>query len=165
MRARLYVESLSREFAVIAHGGGERADVPKRLLEIARVHDERYASLNPEADAAVDAAIQRGEPAIDLVVYVPDRIKDDTLAVVPLLVEVDVYCRSGELLTLPPDDEIRAFWFWFLAEIVRQLANEPPRSWRDFSLPTDVNDPEAVLTRARRFASHPFPETLGDNAE
>jgi hypothetical protein len=152
-RARQHRESLLREFAIIAHGGGDAADVPKRLLDIARLYDERYARLNPEADDAVDAGIASGHTSIDLTVQAPEPIKHDTLALVPLLVEVDDYSRSGDLLTPPPDDDIRAFWFWFFAEIVRQLAGEPPRPWRDFSLPEDLDDPDAVLARARRFAS------------
>ena len=126
-RARQHRESLLREFAIIAHGGGDAADVPKRLLDIARLYNERYADLNPEADDAVDAGIASGHTSIDLRVHVPEPIKDDTLALVPLLVEVNAYSRSGDLLTTPPDDDIRAFWFWFFAEIIRQLAGEPPR--------------------------------------
>lgn len=61
IRARQHSESLLREFAIIATGGGDAADVPKRLLEIAQLHEERYSGLNPEADDLVDAAIARGE--------------------------------------------------------------------------------------------------------
>jgi hypothetical protein len=135
MRARQHRESLFREFAIIATGGGDDADVPKRLLEIARLHEERYGGLNPEADDAVDAAIAAGEEYMDVVVRVPDRIREDTLDLAPLLLEVDAYCRSGDLLTLAPSDEIRAFWFWFLREFVRQLNGEPPLSWHHFEMP------------------------------
>jgi len=135
VRARQHRESLLREFAIIALGGGDKADVPKRLLEIANLHDERYSGLNPEADDAVDGAIRRGEEFIDFVVNVPQQIKQDTVDLAPVLIEVDAYCRSGDLLTLSPPDDIRAFWIWFLSEFVRQLSDESPRSWRDFSLP------------------------------
>jgi hypothetical protein len=135
VRARQHRESLLREFAIIAIGGGQQADVPKRLLEIAQLHDERYSGLNPEADDAVDAAIKRGEEFIDFVVDVPEQIKQDTVDLAPVLLEVDEYCRSGALLTLTPPDDIRAFWVWFLMEFVRQLSGEPPRAWRDFSMP------------------------------
>ena len=135
VRARQHRESLLREFAIIAIGGGDRADVPKRLLEIAKLHDERYSGLNPEADDAVDAAIERGDEYIDFVVGVPEQIKQDTIDLAPVLIEVDEYCRSGALLTLSPPDDVRAFWTWFLSEFVRQLSGEPPRAWRDFSLP------------------------------
>ncbi len=135
VRARQHRESLLREFAIIAIGGGQKADVPKRLLEIAQLHDERYSGLNPEADDAVDAAIKRGEEFIDFVVGVPDQIKQDTVDLAPVLLEVDEYCRNGDLLTLSPPEDVRAFWVWFLSEFVRQLSGEPPLAWRDFSLP------------------------------
>jgi len=135
MRARQHGESLLREFAIIATQQGDVADVPKRLLEIARLHETRYAGLNPEADAAVDAAVARGEEFIDFVVTVPETIKDDTLDLAPVLLEVEEYCRKGDLLTLAVSDELRAFWMWFLGEIVRQLSGEAPRAWRDFTMP------------------------------
>ena len=99
------------------------------------MHEERYAGLNPEADDAIDIAISSGAEFIDLYVSVPTRVKQDTLDLVPLLLEVDEYCKRGDLLTLAPDDEIRGFWFWFLGEFVRQLNGDAPVSWRDSSLP------------------------------
>ena len=36
-RAYRHREALLREFAIIAFGGGEQADVPKRLVEIAKI--------------------------------------------------------------------------------------------------------------------------------
>ena len=47
----------------------------------------------------------------------------------PLLVEVETYCRNGDLLTLSPPEEIRAFWIWFLLEFVRQADGDAPQSW------------------------------------
>ena len=135
LRARQHSESLLREFAIIASGGGDEADVPKRLLEIARLHDDRYAGLNPDADAAVDAGIARGEEFMDVVVSVPERIGPDTLELSGVLLEADAYCRSGDLLTLAPTPEVRAFWVWFLREIVRQVGGEQPESWRAFTMP------------------------------
>jgi hypothetical protein len=135
MRARQHRESLLREFAIIAVGGGTKAEVPKRLIEIAQLHDERYSRLNPDADDAVDAAMQRGEEYIDFTVSVPERIKQDTVDLAPILMEVDEYCRNGDLLTLSPPDDVRAFWIWFLSEFVRQLSGEQPLAWRDFPSP------------------------------
>jgi hypothetical protein len=132
VRARQHREALLREFAIIATGGGEEADVPKRLLEIARMHKERYAGLNPEADLAVDAAIARGDEYFDFEVAVPTRIKEDTVDLAPILLVVDEYCRNGDLLTLSPTEDVRAFWIWFLLEFVRQLSGEAPLPWPAF---------------------------------
>jgi hypothetical protein len=136
LRARQHSESLLREFAIIASRGGDEADVPKRLLEIARLHEERYAGLNPEADDAVDAAIHRGEEFMDFDVTVPELLKQDTLELRPVLAEVEAYCRNGDMLTLSPSTEIRTFWMWFLSEFVRQLSGEEPTAWRDFRPPS-----------------------------
>jgi hypothetical protein len=133
-KAYQHREALLREFAIIAIGGGEQADVPKRLLEIATVLDDRYSGLNPEADQAVETAIKSGAQFVDLQLQVPERIKTDTIDVTPLLIEVDQYCRNGDLLTLETPDEVRSFWFWFLLEFVRQLEGDAPSSWREFDI-------------------------------
>lgn len=134
-KAYQHREALLREFAIIAIGGGEHADVPKRLLEIATVLDERYSGLNPEADQAVETALRNRAQYVDLELQVPEQIKRDTTDVGPLLIEVDEYCRRGDLLTLTPPDDVRAFWIWFLLEFVRQTDGEAPVSWREFAAP------------------------------
>jgi hypothetical protein len=134
-KAYQHREALLREFAIIAIGGGEQADVPKRLLEIATVLDDRYSGLNPEADQAVETAFKSGAQFVDLRLQVPDRIKTDTIDIAPLLIEVEEYCKNGDLLTLETPDEVRAFWIWFLVEFVRQHDGEAPLSWREFAIP------------------------------
>src|SRR5882757_3851091 len=106
-RAYQHRAALLREFAIIAIGGGEQADIPKRLVEIATILDERYSGMNPEASDVLDAAAQRKADYIDLELSVPTRIKGDMLDVAPLLLEADEYCRSGGLLTMSPTDEMR----------------------------------------------------------
>lgn len=136
IRARQHSEALMREFAIIAMGGDDRADVPKRLLELSQLHRERYSGMNPDADDRVDAAIARGEEFISLTVDVPVRLKQDTIDLGRVLIEVDAYCRDGDLLTVQPSPEIRKFWIWFLTEFVNQLSGEAPVSWREYELPT-----------------------------
>jgi hypothetical protein len=134
-KAYQHREALLREFAIIAIGGGEQADVPKRLLEIATVLDDRYSGLNPEADQAVETAAKTGAEFVDLRLQVPDRIKTDTVDITPLLIEVDAYCKNGDLLTLETPDEVRAFWIWLLLEFIRQHDGDAPLSWREFTIP------------------------------
>jgi hypothetical protein len=128
-RAYQHREALLREFAIIAYSGGENAEIPKRLVDVATALDAHYAGKNPQADAVIDAASGRGARYVDLELVVPPRITDDTHELLPLLREADEYCRSGELLTLAPSDETRAFWTWFLGEFVRQAHGQPPLSW------------------------------------
>jgi len=137
LRARQHSESLLREFAIIASRGGDRADLPKRLCELVQLHHERYSGQNPQADDAVDAAIARGLEYVDLDVSVAPTVREDTMALAPVLIEAVEYCKSGDLLTLAPDAEIRAFWTWFLSQFVLQLNGESPVSWRQFTWPED----------------------------
>jgi hypothetical protein len=134
-RAYRHREALLREFAIIAFGGGEQADVPKRLVEIATILDEQYAGLNQQADEAIDAAAALDVEFLDIELAVPPRVKKDTLDLAPLLLEADEYCRTGGLLTLAPTDEMRSFWLWFLSEFIRQADGQAPRSWREVSAP------------------------------
>jgi len=126
-------EALLREFAIIAFWGGEQADVPKRLVEIATILDERYSGLNPDAEDALEAAAKRKAEYVDLELTIPRQLRNDTVDIAPLLLEADEYCRTGGLLTLAPTEEMRTFWTWFLTEFVRQSDGAPPRSWRDYS--------------------------------
>ncbi|MCU1426159.1 MAG: hypothetical protein JWL83_159 [Actinomycetia bacterium] len=135
-RAQQHSEEVLREFQLIAHSiESDDARVPKRLLELAAHSDERYAGLNPHAEDEVDAAIAEGREYVDLEVWVPPTFKDDTFEAVPVLLEVEEYCRSGQLLTLLPTDDVRAFWVWYLSEFVRQIDGEAPVSWRQWSPP------------------------------
>jgi hypothetical protein len=130
-RARVHSEALLREFAFIVAEGRHDTALARRMLEIAATSDERYKSLNPEADALVDAAIERGDEYVDVAVWVPVEFKQAILDAVPVLLEVEQYCRNGQLLTLETPDEIAEFWRWYLGEFLRQIDGEAPQSWRD----------------------------------
>src|SRR5258707_9924937 len=94
-RAYRHREALLREFAIIAFGGGEQADVPKRLVEIATILDDQYRGKNQAADEAIDDAVAQKVEFLDFEVTVPPRVKGDTLDLAPLLLEADEYCRNG----------------------------------------------------------------------
>src|SRR5438270_12839245 len=98
----------------------------RRLLEIAATSDAEYANLNRSAEAEVEAALARGDETITVEVWVPVEFKQHILEAVPVLIEVDEYCRAGTLLTLATPDNLRAFWSWYLGEFVRQVAGENP---------------------------------------
>lgn len=133
LRARLHRESLLREFAIIASQGGEAADVPKRLVEISHISDERYVASNLAADDIVDAAASRGDEYVRIALEVPERLPDDTRDTVSVLIEAYEYCGRGDMLTLSPPLDIGLFWVWLLGEFVRQSHGMPPISWLDFS--------------------------------
>ena len=138
LRARQHSEELLREFAIIAMGGGEGADVPKRLLEIAAESDERYSRTTRATHDAIDLAAANGCATVDFELELPERIASDTAETVNVLLEVDQYCGSGELLTLAPPPDIKLFWMWFLGELVRQVSGMQPTSWPEFSRRFDL---------------------------
>ena len=130
-RARRHRDALLREFAFIVNTENE-SSVPARLLEIARHSDEHYADLNPESELLCDEAIARGETSLDLELVVPPDFEFAVLSAVPVLLEVEEYCRRGDMLTLVPADDLRQFWAWYLMEFVRQMHGEPPIAWHAF---------------------------------
>src|SRR5438270_11387646 len=98
----------------------------RRLLEIAATSDAEYANLNRSAEAEVEAALARGDETITVSVWVPAEFKQHIIESVPVLVEVDEYCRNGMLLTLATPDNLREFWSWYLGEFVRQIDGGNP---------------------------------------
>ncbi len=137
-RAQQHGEELLREFALIAHSSEADAElVPRRLLELAEASGKRYDGLNPHAEDVIDDALSRGERYVDLELFVPASFREETLDAVPVLLEVEEYCRNGQMLTLLPTAEVRTFWMWYLGEFVRQVAGQEPVSWRDWAPPDD----------------------------
>jgi len=133
-RARQHGEALVREFAFIAAEGRDYSLLARRLLEIAETSETRYANLNPDAEELVEAALARGEDRITVEARVPVDFKEYVNAAVPVLIEVDDYCRTGALLTLATSDELRAYWTWFLGEFIRQIDGHPPTPWPGLSV-------------------------------
>jgi hypothetical protein len=131
-RAQQHSESLVREFALIVHGADdEDTRVPQRLLDLAAESERRYSGMNPEAQALAEAAIEQGIEFIDVEVHVPPSFKQEVIDAVPVLLEVEEYCRTGQLLSLVTPPDLRLFWEWYLLEFVRQIDGLPPNSWLD----------------------------------
>ncbi len=128
-RARQHSDALVREFAIIEAEGRRDSALARRLLEVAQISDTRYAHLNPAAEAAAEAALQRGDDHVTVEVQVPTDFKQHIIDAVPVLLEVEEYCRTGALLTLATPDDLRAYWTWFLTEFIRQIDGEAPTPW------------------------------------
>ncbi len=124
--ARQHGAALVREFAFIEADGRDDTALAWRLLEIAATSEARYADLNPAAEAEVEAALARGDETITVEVRVPADFKQHILEAVPVLIEVDEYCRNGTLLTLATPNDLRAFWSWYLGESIRQIDGDSP---------------------------------------
>jgi hypothetical protein len=132
--SREHHDELMREFALLAlaaadPGATTRSDVPARLVELVAVLGEQYGGAASEPDAAVDAAIARGEESLDVSYVVPREVVDAADRLEAILQEADEFCRSEQLLTLARSDIEVRFAEWYLDEFRRQIGGEPPRPW------------------------------------
>ncbi len=89
----------------------------------------RYATELSTADRLRAEAAARGRVTVDL----PYPVRPETAATVlgwrQLLVEVDEYCRSEDLLTLQRSSAQVRLQDWIFEEFLRQLQRKPPRPW------------------------------------
>ena len=129
-RAGRHYEAIQREFALI-HFSDEatRASVPSRLLDLAERTRAELASGEIIEREQLTSAIERGVEHVTLTLRMRRSAGESMAALSELLVEADDYCREGDLITLAMPDDCRAFREWFLAEFVRQIADEQPTPW------------------------------------
>ena len=133
VRAYEHHQELMREFALLALAPPiprPGHDVPARLLELIEVLGRRYAASADDTDAVRDAAIARGETAIDLTYTVPESARDACLRLGELMDAADEFCRDENLLTLASEPDEVAFRRWYLDEFVRQIDGAEPTPWR-----------------------------------
>jgi hypothetical protein len=129
--SRGHIEALLREFAFIADGGGDNAELPHRLLDIVENVRIRAGGLNAQAERSIEEATARGDADLDFDVLVPAGIARGAPRFAALLDEVDEYCRAGDLLTLATPPDVRAFQLWYIGEFARQVDGGAPLAWRD----------------------------------
>jgi len=129
-RQQDYTHDLLREFQLLTSAGdtGVHA-VPAKLLAVADEFLTKYGSLSTRLAEERLAALRRGEVTIDSSVPMPAETPDLVASVQDLLVEVDDYCRNGDLLTLAAPADVTALRDWTMSEMLRQFAGEPPTPW------------------------------------
>jgi hypothetical protein len=130
-----HTDELLREFALIREQDpAESRYVPRRLLALIADITERFSGFSVEQTNQLQAALQRGEKAVDLVYRVPGEVRQATVDLAAMLDEADEFCRRGqELLTLATPPRALAFRRWFLGEFVRQIDGLPPRPWPEYA--------------------------------
>lgn len=129
-----HVDGLLREFALIVQDEEARAATPGRLLALVQELNAGYGELSAEQRLEMEAALARGEAAIDVTYYLPTAAAGAAQALGHMLDEADEYCRSGDhLLTLATPPEALRFRRWFLAEFVDQLGGAPPIPWPQYA--------------------------------
>jgi hypothetical protein len=131
--SRQHTEALLREFAFIVDGGGDNTDLPRQLLETVERVRARARGLNTAAASVVESAMARGDATVDFDFVIPATMAAGAREFLTLLDQVDVYCASGDLLTLATSPELRRFREWYLGEIAAQIEGRAPVAWRDFA--------------------------------
>jgi anti-sigma regulatory factor (Ser/Thr protein kinase) len=127
-------EGLLRELALIHIGEqqDQAGSLPRRLLRIAAELGGTYAPFQAPPEAAMDAAAAAGLVFCDVTYALPVAAVPVVTHIRDVLEEADEYCRAQRhLLTLPASQEVVAYRHWFFAELLRQLAGEPPRPWHE----------------------------------
>lgn len=128
LRAQEHHADLMREFAYVAEPH-DSDDVPDRLITISASMRERFGAFTAAPDAARDAALARGDTAVDLEFNVPEAAAAAAGDLSKLLDEADNYCRRGDLLTLATPPDLVAFRRWYLGEFPAQISGGEATPW------------------------------------
>jgi hypothetical protein len=125
--ARRWFQGLMREFDVIGTTAGDDT-VPARLITFVNEARERFSRFG-RSDAELDRALEAGTPHLDVQLELPAAAKEAALDLWQLIEEAESYCRSGQLLSVVPDGDVRQFTEWYLHEITRQIDGLDPIPW------------------------------------
>ena len=133
-RTRRHQETLLREFQLIelADESGDSSP-PVRLLRLTAELRAAYDRLGFSSREFAIPRAERDDETADLQLLVPDDRGAAVEQLLEAMDEAEKWCESGELLTLVAPPGCRALRSWFLNEIVRQVAGEPPTAWKDSS--------------------------------
>jgi hypothetical protein len=132
-RSSAHHDELFREFAlVLANDPSPGHEVPARLLALIEELNQRFGGFTAASQAELEAALDRGEEAVDLVFRVPPEARAACIRLTELLSAADDYCRAGALLTLAPPADAVVFRNWYLGEFVAQIDGSDPSPWPEF---------------------------------
>jgi len=130
LAAREHHDGLMREFRLLAlHGSIGPTDAPARFAQLVGILGTQYASARARRDEEIEAAIRRGETAIDQVAPVPPTAAASLSALQDLMDEADEFCRASLLVTVPRSPLLSEFSHWYLGQFADQLAGHPPVPW------------------------------------
>ncbi|HVM18389.1 MAG TPA: GAF domain-containing protein [Egibacteraceae bacterium] len=132
-----HTDALLREYALISlqHRGPGRA--PPHLVVDTRA-----------VDAQLQAAVEAGRTATDLVVAAPASARETIVEASEALGVADRLAANGQLLTSPALTEVRACREWFLAQVVDQLDGRSPSPWAMESDEAERREPVPIEHRA-----------------
>lgn len=123
-------QGLIRELVLMTIEDAGPDEVPTRLVALNEELSQRFLSESAAARQQVQAAEQRGDATLNLLLELTPDASAPLLAIVELLEQADRFCQTGAMLTVAATAEIRAFRRWCVDEIVGQLAHRPATPWR-----------------------------------
>jgi anti-anti-sigma factor len=140
-----HMNGLQREFELIRQQEADSGSVPHRLMTLIEQLNAEFGGVGVQPTEALDAAVDRGDEAIDLTYRIPPTAGPASERLGAMLDEVDPYCSArGHLLTLVTPPEALAYRQWFLGEFVRQTAGQPPLPWEQFQPPVARRDDQPI---------------------
>jgi hypothetical protein len=127
-----HTNDLLREVALVAAARPdlERGHLFTEMLTAAERDLHRPAVRRRLADS-IDAARRAGLEHVTVELDADAQIVEKVLAWEALLRRFDALSREERLLTLPADEDIRAYRTWYVSELVEQVGTgRPPTSWK-----------------------------------
>lgn len=129
-RQQQHTDELLREFELLVAGTDLGADAaPYQLVQLAQMFNATFGALIDELTATRQRAYDAGADRIDWRVPLPRRTPELLQQVDAVWAAVDVYCSTGQLLTLARPPEVAALQAWSTAELVAQYGGAEPTPW------------------------------------
>lgn len=129
--AEQHTNDLLREVALVAASRPdlERGHLFTEMLTAAE-RDLHRPVVRRRLGDSVDAAQRAGWDVVSVELDADAKIADSVLAWEALLRRFDTLSRDERLLTLPADDDVKAYRSWYVTELVEQVrTGRAPRSW------------------------------------
>ena len=123
-------DELVREFTMM--GLAHRDEEPGQPAEFRQLIHEfgvHYAIAAARTDEEVEKAARDGISFVDLHYQVPASVVGAANSFESLITRTDVLCEEGHMLTMPRTSQMKALAHWWLEELRRQVAGEPPTRW------------------------------------
>ena len=133
-RALEHADEIAREVQLIISGGGAAA-MPELVAVLERMARYRidvpdsYRELAADMRVQLDEAARAGHESADAHYLVTQSSLDAFAGMDALFERFDDLASSGQLLTLAPPEDIKAFRRWLLGQYLTQFDGQPPVPW------------------------------------
>ena len=118
-------DAMIREFALLSlQLAGDTSTAPRRIVELGEELERRFPSVRSATGTAVRDAAETGQPHVDIAFSVTEQQVEDSEVILELLEEVDEFCRSGALLTMPTPPQLVALRRWLVMDVSAQVRRQ-----------------------------------------